>query len=185
MIATFGNSNPKDLVTSVVNLDRNAMPKKNSSTQTPEAQLVSFIKKFEPCVAKLIGDCRSEIRKMLPAAIELVYDNYNFFVIGYSSTERASDCIVSIAAAANGVGLSFYWGASLPDPKNILQGNGKQNRFIRIPDLNVLRMPEVIWLVKTAAAQGKTPLESKGVGHLVIKSISSKQRPRRRGDNAA
>ena len=116
---------------------------------------------------------------MLPTAIELVYDNYNFFVIGYSSTERASDCIVSIAAAANGVGLSFYWGANLPDPANILQGSGKQNRFIRLPNLDVLRMPDVIRLVKVAAIQGKTPLALNGMGHLVIKSVSPKKRPRR------
>jgi hypothetical protein len=36
--------------------------------------------------------------------VEIVYDNYNFFVIGFSVTERPSDCILSIAAAANGVG---------------------------------------------------------------------------------
>lgn len=164
---------------------RSAVPKKSLGGRALEVQLASFIKKFEPNTAKLIRDCRSEIRRMLPAAIELVYDNYNFFVIGYSSTERASDCIVSIAAAANGVGLSFYWGANLPDPANILQGSGKQNRFIRLPNLDVLRMREVIRLVKTAAIQGKTPLALNGVGYLVIKSVSSKQRPRRSTNNAS
>ena len=39
----------------------------------------------------------------MPGAVELVYDNYNFLAIGYCSTERASHCIVSLAAAANGV----------------------------------------------------------------------------------
>ena len=41
---------------------------------------------------------------------------YNFFVIGYSSTERPSDCIVTLASNAKGVGLSFYYGSTLPDP---------------------------------------------------------------------
>jgi len=68
----------------------------------------------------------------MPTANELVYDNYNFFVIGYCSTERPSDCIASIAAAANGVGLSFYRGASLPDPHGLLLGSGSQNRFVRL-----------------------------------------------------
>ena len=158
---------------------RSAAAKSILGSDELEAQLASFIEEFEPSTAKLIRDCRKEIRRMLPTAIELVYDNYNFFVIGYSSTERASDCIVSIAAAANGVGLSFYWGANLPDPANILQGSGKQNRFIRLPNLDVLRMPDVIRLVKVAAIQGKTPLALNGMGHLVIKSVSPKQRPRR------
>ena len=40
-----------------------------------EAQLASFIDKFEPGVASLIRQCRAEIRELLPTAIELVYDN--------------------------------------------------------------------------------------------------------------
>src|SRR6478609_3561143 len=93
----------------------------------PAKQVTGFIAKFDPQVAKLIRACRAELRKLLPTAIELVYDNYNFFVIGYASTERVSDAIVSLAAAANGVGLSFYHGATLRDPKKLLLGSGKQN----------------------------------------------------------
>ena len=67
-----------------------------------EAELASFIAKFEPKYAHRIKDCRKELRSIFPEANELVYDHYNFFVIGYCSSERALDCIVSIAAAANG-----------------------------------------------------------------------------------
>jgi hypothetical protein len=112
--------------------------------------------------------------------VEIVYDNYNFFVIGYSTTERPSDCIVSLAAAANGVGLSFYYGASLPDPLHLLLGSGKQNRFIRLPDVKTLRSAGVLTLIKAAVAQGKTPLPAKGGGGTIIKSVSAKQRPRRK-----
>ena len=148
-----------------------------------EAQVAAFIDKFEPSVATLIRKCRAEVRKLLPTAIELVYDNYNFFVIGYASTERASDCIVSIAAASNGVGLSFYYGASLPDPTNLLQGSGKQNRFIRLPTAQLLRAPGVVQLVRAAAAHGKATLAVKGGGYTIVKSVSAKQRPRWKGPN--
>ena len=150
-----------------------------------ERELASFIAKFEPKTAKLIKACRAELKKILPAAFELVYDNYNFFVIGYCSSERPSDCIVSIAAAANGVGLSFYRGASLPDPSGILEGSGKQNRFIRLPSSSKLNEPDVLKLIRLAAAQGKTKPPSTGSGHLVIQSVSAKQRRRRRAKSAA
>jgi len=78
-----------------------------------EQQLAGFIAKFDSKHAALIHALRRALRRRLPAAHELVYDNYNFFVIGYCSSERPSDCIVSIAASANGVGLSFYYGATL------------------------------------------------------------------------
>src|SRR5450631_941288 len=125
---------------------------------SPAKQIAGFIAKFEPADAKLIRECRTAMRRLLPTALELVYDNYNFFVIGYSATERPSDCIVSLAANAKGVGLSFYWGATLPDPHKLLQGSGTQNRFIRLESAKVLVRPEVEALLRAAAAQAKTPL---------------------------
>ena len=160
-------------------------PDATASRLQAEQELASFIATFEPKYAELIKDCRRELRSILPTAIELVYDNYNFFVIGYCSSERASDCIVSIAAAANGVGLSFYYGAALPDPAGIFEGSGKQNRFIRLPTADKLRDSEVVKLIHAAAAHGKTKLPITGAGHLVIKSVSAKQRPRQRAKSAA
>ena len=152
----------------------------SATADSPAKQLEAFIAKFEPTTAKLIRECRAEVRTLLPTAVELVYDNYNFFVIGYSSTERPADCIVSIAAAANGVGLSFYYGASLPDPEHLLQGSGKQNRFVRLPSVETLRVPGVLALIHAAVAQAEPPLPVKGGGHTVIRSVSAKQRPRRK-----
>src|SRR6201996_8531004 len=79
-----------------------------------EEQLKSFIDKFDPQHQAVIRAVRKFLRKRFPTANEIVYDNYNFFVIGYSPTERPSDTIVSIAAGANGVGLAFpYCGTKL------------------------------------------------------------------------
>ena len=149
------------------------------ATASPTKQLSAFIAKFDPAIARLIRACRTEMRKLLPAANELVYDNYNFFVIGYSTTERASDCLLSLAAAANGVILSFYHGATLPDPQHLLLGSGKQNRFIRLPDARTFRSPGVLALIKAAIAQADSPFPATGC-HTIIKSISAKQRPRRK-----
>lgn len=142
-------------------------------------QLNGFIEKFEPKNQALIRAVRKELRKRLPTANELVYDNYNFFVVGYCSTERPSDAILSIAAGANGVGLCFIHGARLPDPKKILLGSGKQTRFIRIGSADMLSRPEVEALIKVAIAQAKAPLPASAGGKLIIRSISAKQRPRR------
>ena len=144
-----------------------------------EVQLKGFIGKFAPGHQTLIRAVRRALRRRFPTACELVYDNYNFFVIGYGSTERPSDSIVSIAAAANGVGLCFIHGASLPDPAKILLGSGKQTRFIRLESAAVLQRPEVESLLALAAARAKTPLPASGAGRLVIRPVSAKQRPRR------
>jgi hypothetical protein len=143
---------------------------------SPEKQVDAFIAKFDPAMAKLIRSIRAALRKRFPTAIEMVYDNYNFFVIGYSPTERPTDYIVSLAANAKGAGLSFNHGASLPDPAKILQGAGKQNRFIRLPNAALLATPNVEALLRAAIAQAK-PLPSSGRGQTIIRSVSAKQRP--------
>lgn len=169
-------------------LDRMRKSAATSSTVAHDAalrsQIAGFLAKFDPKVAALIRSCRKELRRQLPTAIELVYDNYNFFVIGYASTDRASDCIVSLAAAANGVGLSFYYGAKLKDPSRLLQGTGKQNRYIRVPKASLLRATAVVGLIRAAADNGKTGLPKSGPGRTIIKSISKKQRPRRKETRA-
>jgi len=154
---------------------------RGKSRETPEVRLAGFIAKFEPTKQTLIRAVRRALRRRLPTANELVWDNYNFFVIGYSATARPSDAVVSLAAAANGVGLSFYRGATLPDPHGILQGSGRQNRFIRLESAAVLARPEVEALLAAAVRQAPRPLPSGGRGTVVIRSVSAKQRPRRAG----
>jgi hypothetical protein len=147
-----------------------------------EEQLKSFIDKFDPKNQALIRAVRKALRKRFPTANELIYDNYNFFVIAYGPTERPSDCFLSITAAANGVGLCFVHGARLPDPNYILLGSGSQTRFIRLGSADVLERPEVDALITAAASQTK-PMPASGRGKLIIRSVSPKQRPRRRSTN--
>ena len=155
----------------------------SKTNTTSERQLAGFIEKFDSKNAALIRSVRKVLRKRLPTANEMVYDNYNFFVIGYCSTERPSDCILSIAAGANGAILSFYYGATLPDPNKLLLGSGSQNRFIRIESAEMLTRPGVEALIAAAIAQAKAPLPESGKGKLIIRSISKKQRPRRKASD--
>jgi uncharacterized protein YdhG (YjbR/CyaY superfamily) len=154
--------------------------KPTETNGSPERQLKAFIDKFDAKDQKLIRSVRSAMRRRLPTAHELVYDNYNFFVIGYSPTERPSEAIFSIAARANGMGLCFLHGAGLPDPKKLLQGSGNRTRFIRLRSASELARPEVEALMAAAIARSKAPLSKTGRGKLIIRSVSAKQRPRRR-----
>lgn len=150
-----------------------------ASAQTAEARLRSFIAKFEPNRQKLIRAVRRQLRQRFSGANELVYDNYNFFVIGYSPTERPSDTIVSIAAGSGGVSLYFTHGAHLPDPDEILLGSGKQGRFVRLSTASVLKEAGVQRLLSVAVAHSKKPTQPGARGKLVIRSVSAKQRARR------
>ncbi len=156
-----------------------ASKKKPGPKESPKKQIESSLSKFDPAVSRLIRSARSALGKRFPTAIQQVYDNYNFFVIGFCTTERTSDCIVSLAASAKGVALSFYHGATLPDPHKILLGSGRQNRFVRLESAATLSDPNVKALFAAAANQARNPLQATGNGYTMIKSVSVKQRPRR------
>jgi len=151
-----------------------------SQASTPAAQLRAFIAKFDPSDQRLIRAVRAATRRRFPTAHELVYDNYNFLVIGYSPTLRPSDAIVSITARAGSVALCLLQGAKLPDPKRLLRGAGHQTRSIALPTAVALADPDVEALIAAAIARARVPLPRTGRGKLVIRSISAKQRPRRR-----
>jgi hypothetical protein len=147
-------------------------------TRQAERQLTEFIAKFTPEMAKFIRAARAKMRGFMPKASELVYDNYNFFVIGYGPTEKAGDAIFSLAAQAKGLSLCFLQGAKLPDPHKLLRGSGNVVRSIRLESPDALDDPKVRRLIDIALNRAKVPIPVNGTHQLIIKSVSAKQRPR-------
>jgi hypothetical protein len=147
---------------------------------TPLAtQLAGFIANFTPEVAALGKAVLARLRTLLPPAIEVVYDNYNFLVVGFGPTERASETILSAAFYARGVTLFFLHGGRLPDPHHLLSGSGKQVRHIKLPSVATLDDLRLRELIAAAVKSAPKSFDSPGRRRLVIKSISAKQRPRR------
>ena len=155
-----------------------------ASDSEAKAQFDSFLAKYDPEVEAFARRALAKMRKLVKGAIEMVYDNYNWLVIGFSPTERPSEAIFSIVMPPGRVSLCFLQGAALPDPDKRLQGSGNVVRNIRLyeagkPDAKVLDDPEVLSLVNVALNRAKVPMRPGARRKLIIKSISAKQRPRR------
>ena len=54
-----------------------------------EKQLAGFLAKFTPEVAAQAEAILNRMRKRLPTALELVYDNYNALAIGFGPSEKS------------------------------------------------------------------------------------------------
>src|SRR6266849_3945551 len=114
------------------------------TNMTPKAQLKSFMARFTPEVETLAQRILVKMRARFPSAIQMVYDNYNFLVIGFSPTERPSEAVFSIALGPRRVSLCFLQAASkLPDPEKLLRGSGIQVRNLCLEDATVLDRPAV------------------------------------------
>jgi len=150
-----------------------------------QAQLDSFLAKYDPEVETAARRALGKMRKLMPGAMEMVYDNYNWLVIGFSPTERPSEAIFSIVLPPGRVTLCSLQGAGLPDPAKRLVGSGNVVRNIRlydagVPDASVLDDPEVLALINVALNRARVPMSAGARRKLIIRAISVKQRPRRR-----
>ena len=154
--------------------------KRDDTKRTPEAELRSFLDRFDPKARKLVRSVRAAVRKRFPTANELAYDYSSHVVIAYSPTERGIDSIVSIAARPDGVRLYFNQGPRLSDPKRLLQGSGKQARFIQVEAASRLAQPDVEALIGAAVDLAGVPWPAKGGGRVIIRGAAANQRPRRK-----
>jgi len=153
----------------------------SGTDDSPATRFAGFIAKYDPSIAKIVRPARSKLWRMLPAAVELVYDNYNALAIAFGPTEGASDAIVSLAVYPRWVLLYFIRGAKLSDPKKLLQGSGNRGRHITLEGADDLDRPDVRALVNAAIREAPVPMRKSGRGYTVIKTVSRRQRPRRAG----
>jgi hypothetical protein len=151
---------------------------------TARTQLAAFMSKYS---AKMAGEGRAALarmRRLVPGAVQLVYDNYNGLVVGFGPTERPSDAVVSILMLPDHVTLCFIDDApSLPDPEQLLAGSGNVVRHIKLASARDLDRPAIRTLIAEAVKRSDVPFEPRQRSTLVIKSVSRKQRPRQRAVN--
>ena len=149
------------------------------ASPTPAAQLRSFLAKYTPAMSREMKAAHARMRKLVPGAVEMVYDNWNGLVVGFGPTERASEAVLSLIALPDHVTLCFLKGKKLPDPEKLLRGAGNVVRHYRLTGLADLEKPPIRKLISLAIAQADPPFDPGVRNKLVIKSISPKQRPRR------
>src|SRR5260370_11178397 len=152
---------------------------KKAETKSAAVQLDGFLDAYMPEVGGIARKALIKLRKRLPFATEMVYDNYNALACGFGPSERVSDVIFSIAVYPKHANFFVLQGAKLPDPDGLLQGEGTRVRHIRLEDEKTLDRDDVKAMMATAMKMAKVPFDEKAEYKLVIKSVSAKQRPRR------
>jgi hypothetical protein len=159
---------------------KRSSPKTDASANSPTSQLNHFMAKYTPAMVKESKASLARIRRQVPGAVELVYDNYNALVIGFGPSERASEAVLSLALMPRWVTLCFLQGGpKLPDPNGLLRGSGTTVRNVRLASAADLETPAVRALIRIALARAKVPIDATARRRMVIKSISARQRPRR------
>src|ERR1039457_1747979 len=143
------------------------------------AQLRTFLAKYTPAMHAEMKAAHAKMRKLVPGAVEMVYDNWNGLVVGFGPTERPSEAVLSLLAMPDHVTLCFLKGKKLSDPDKLLKGGGTTVRHYRLSGLADLDKRAIRRLTPPASARAEPASDTKARNTLVIKSVSAKQRPRR------
>jgi uncharacterized protein YdhG (YjbR/CyaY superfamily) len=148
-------------------------------TASPEIAIRGFLAKYDPAIARQLRACRRAIRGRIPRGFEMVYDNYNALVFGFSPSERTSDALLSIAGYPRWVTLFLLKGASVADPDGLLEGTGSQVRGLTLAGPGDLDAPAVRALIARALAPAARTFATAPPLRTIVKSVSARQRPRR------
>jgi hypothetical protein len=146
---------------------------------TPAKSLAGFIARYAPEVQRIAKAALRKMRARLPGACELVYENYNALAIGFGPTDETGDLILSITLYPRWVSLFFPAGATLDDPRKLLQGSGKKVRHIVLEDASTLDKPDVEALIAQAVAATRKAFTAGTRRRTIIKMVVAKTRPRR------
>ncbi|MCU1268372.1 MAG: hypothetical protein JWM21_4690 [Acidobacteria bacterium] len=155
------------------------------SYPTPK-ELIKFLKPYDPAIRKLALGLRQLVLEELAPCHENIYDAYSAVAIGYGPSDRLRDGLCHIAVYTNHVNLGFNFGATLADPKGILQGSGNQIRHITIKTPADLARPELRSYLRRAYKVAlddarklgePTPQRPKGVISVVKAIYARKRRP--------
>jgi len=99
-----------------------------------------------PKVRALAKSLRNLVLKTVPNAIELAYPVWHG--IGYRHPESGYFC--GVFPQKDSVKLGFEFGVLLPDPNGLLEGAGKQVRYVTIKDNKDIRVGAIKKLLLVA-----------------------------------
>ncbi len=146
-----------------------------------EQQIERFLEPFDIEISSLAQKLRKHIKKETAPTIELVGDSTISLNNGYGFTDKAWDCYCAIIVYSRHINISFPSGASLSDPKELLQGSGKRIRHIKIRKFEDINHPDVQNLLLEARHNALELIDANTKQEIrtIVKPISGiKKRPK-------
>lgn len=106
----------------------------------------SILDGHTPHVRALVDRLRRLVTEAVPTAVEKAYPGWH--AIGYRHPDVGYFC--GIFPRADDVIFLFEWGILLPDPDGILEGDGKQVRFVTLQDEEAIQTEALQMLIQAA-----------------------------------
>src|SRR4051812_39303914 len=104
-----------------------------SISDTSSAEIEILIKQYDPEIQKLTNAARKTLRAAFPRATETA--DLKAHLVGYSYGPGYKGTVATLILSKKGVKIGIPYGATLPDPKHLLAGEGKVHRHVAFAEL--------------------------------------------------
>jgi hypothetical protein len=156
-------------------------------THRPPPALIKFLKPYDREIQDLALRLRALVLEEMAPCYENIYDAYSAVAIGYGTSDRLRDGIFHIAVYSQHVNLGLNDGATLNDPKGILEGAGNRIRHITVKTPEDIKRPEIRAYIRRARKKAlsdarklgeSAPLKPDRVISTVKAVYAKKRRPK-------
>ena len=120
----------------------------------PSEDLIRELSSFDLSVGELALALREMVLDEAPAAVEKIFRVYAL-VFWYSLTGKMTDAFVQVVIYPKGVNLMFNRGAELEDPEEVLVGEGKIIRHIKVRRAEDLKNRHLRKFIRAALKHAK------------------------------
>ena len=111
-----------------------------------------FLSSYSPAVQDLARQARALIFDVVPEISEHVYPVMKVIRYGLDGNKLAG-LVFYLSPLKDRVNLGFHHGTSLPDPKGLLEGTGKNLRHVKLRKSENVREPALRALLKAEIAE--------------------------------
>jgi hypothetical protein len=116
-----------------------------------QPDVAAFLDSLPPETRELVLALRDVVRHAAPHAREtLVWGSLSYHRPDVGGRVKGAVC--QIVVKGGHVRLDFIHGVRLADPEDLLRGDRRSKRFVRIRDFTDAKRPEVAALIREAAA---------------------------------
>ena len=119
----------------------------------------AFFASYPPEVQSISRTLRAMVQNAMPQANELLFAKQNHIAYSFSMSRR--DTICYICPLKDYARLGFMYGTHLPDPHQMLTGEGLRLRHIKVRTAEEASNPALKQLVESAWADALTHMKKK------------------------
>ena len=123
----------------------------------PEKTLDRMLERYPSEVGRLAREARAFILEIVPDVQETADGSVPVVGYGYGTGYKGMVC--TLILSKSGVKLGVSYGATLPDPKHLLEGSGKVHRYVPLRTAAGLRQPGLATLLRAARQAARARLQ--------------------------